>query len=377
MAATKQSPTVVLQTEGLTRRFGQTLAVDGVNISVERGEFVSVLGPSGCGKTTLLRLIAGFITPSEGRLSIAGRDVTNAPPYLRSCGLVFQNYALFPHLTVFENVAYGLRARRVGKVEVARRVHDVLEMVRLTDKVKQHPKMLSGGQQQRVAIARALVTRPEILLLDEPLSNLDALLRNEMRVEIKRLIDQTSATTILVTHDQQEALSLADRVLILRNGRLQQVGAPEEIYERPRTASVATFMGTVNLFAVLESAPTAVPGRFAVTAEGGIRAEATRVDPAGRTANGQLFCVRPDRIRMQHAGSRDSSHVNVCRGTVTQRFYMGNAVQYIVVVGDLTFNVLHQVSAGDAYTIDDDVELAWDASSALLVDRDGPENGVA
>jgi len=233
--------------ENLTKRFGTHLAVDGLSLGVEKGEFVSLLGPSGCGKTTTLQMIAGFVEPTAGAITLEGRDLLAVKPAKRGLGIVFQSYALFPHMTVAENVAFGLEMQGVAAVERARRVGETLELVGLAAFSGRFPRQLSGGQQQRVALARALVIRPRILLLDEPLSNLDAKLREEMQIELRQIQRTVGTTTILVTHDQAEAMALSDRIVVMNQGRAEQVGPPHEAYERPATSFVASFLGKTNL----------------------------------------------------------------------------------------------------------------------------------
>ena len=236
---------IVLQ--NLSRRYGDQLALDSLNLSFGAGEFFSLLGPSGCGKTTTLRLIAGFDRPDRGRVLLQGRDLTDVPPHRRPVNLVFQNYALFPHLSVWDNVAFGPRSLRLAAAEVRRRVGEALEVVRLADLARRRPHQLSGGQQQRVALARALVNAPAALLLDEPLAALDPDLRRTMRAELQRIQRQVGITFVLVTHDREEALSLSDRLAVLHEGRLEQVGTPRQLYDCPRSAVVATFLGAANL----------------------------------------------------------------------------------------------------------------------------------
>ncbi|MBP2018212.1 iron(III) transport system ATP-binding protein [Symbiobacterium terraclitae] len=233
--------------EGVVKRFEGHAAVAGVSLTVESGELFTLLGPSGCGKTTLLRVLAGFYQQDEGNVRFGDRLVNDVPAHKRNTGMVFQNYAVFPHMTVFENVAYGLKARKVGGQELQRRVTEALEMVKLADLKDRMPSQLSGGQQQRVALARALVIQPQLLLMDEPLSNLDAKLRIEMRTEIRRLQRQYGITTIYVTHDQEEALAISDRIAVMNQGRVEQVGSPRDIYFNPQTLFVAGFIGTTNL----------------------------------------------------------------------------------------------------------------------------------
>ncbi len=231
----------------VTKRFGELTAIDQISLAVRRGELMTLLGPSGCGKTTLLNLVAGFLLPESGEIAIDGRQVTNIPTYRREIGIMFQNYALFPHMNVAENVGYGLRMRRLPKPEIARRVADALALVKLEGVNDRKPRQLSGGQQQRVALARALIIRPKVLLLDEPFSALDRNLRAAMQVELKDIQRKLGVTTIFVTHDQGEALSLSDRIAVIAEGRIRQLGAPGEIYRRPADRFVASFIGDVNV----------------------------------------------------------------------------------------------------------------------------------
>ena len=253
-----------LTLDRLTKRFGTHAAVDGLSLSVEKGEFVSLLGPSGCGKTTTLQLIAGFVEPTSGAIHLEGRDLLAVKPARRGLGIVFQSYALFPHMTVAENVAFGLEMQGVAAAERVRRVGETLELVGLGAFTDRFPRQMSGGQQQRVALARALVIRPQILLLDEPLSNLDAKLREEMQIELRQIQRSLGTTTILVTHDQAEAMALSDRLVVMNHGRAEQVGAPHEAYERPATAFVASFLGKTNLV----NGATVRPEKIAFAVEG-------------------------------------------------------------------------------------------------------------
>jgi putative spermidine/putrescine transport system ATP-binding protein len=252
-----------LELDGLTRRYADVAVVDDLRLSVEKGEFVSLLGPSGCGKTTTLQMIAGFVEPSAGSIRLAGRELTKVKPAARGLGIVFQSYALFPHMTAAENIAFGLEMRGTPKSEKVRRVAEALALVGLAGLAERHPRRMSGGQQQRVALARALVIRPEVLLLDEPLSNLDAKLREEMQIELRQIQRTVGTTTILVTHDQGEAMALSDRIAVMNHGRIAQVARPTEIYAAPATAFVAGFLGKTNVLpaAAAVTAGLAVPAR--------------------------------------------------------------------------------------------------------------------
>jgi putative spermidine/putrescine transport system ATP-binding protein len=279
----------VVELRGCTRDYGAVRAVDALDLTVHEGEFLALLGPSGCGKTTTLNLIAGFVPPTAGRILIDGEDVTERPAHLRGLGVVFQSYALFPHLSIFENVAFGLRERRVPAAEVARRVGDALELVRLDRTGRQRPAELSGGMQQRVALARALVYRPRVLLLDEPLAALDRKLREGMRDELRAIQRAVGITTIFVTHDQAEALGLSDRIAVMSAGRIEQLGAPREIYEHPRTRFVADFIGASTVLrGRAASADRVTVSGVDLGVKGAALAVGTDVDLA----------IRPERVRL-------------------------------------------------------------------------------
>ena len=323
----------VVEVEGITKRFGEVVAVDDVSLVVEQGQIISLLGPSGCGKTTTLRLIAGFETPDAGRIRISGEDMHGRRPYERNVGLLFQDYALFPHMTVEQNVGYGLRHRGFERSAIPRRVGEMLDLVKLTGLEKRRPAQLSGGQQQRVALSRALATQPEVMLLDEPLSALDAKLRQELRIELKEILGAVGSTTIVVTHDQEEAMSLAEHVIVMDLGRIRQQGTPVEIYARPANKFVAEFIGRSNWF----------QGQLGGEVGGGLRSfqctegfELVVPNPDDADALGHEVCVRPERIAVgPSTGDGDggrSEAVNVIAGEVADVAYLGADVHLFVVL---------------------------------------------
>jgi putative spermidine/putrescine transport system ATP-binding protein len=283
----------LLELDSVAKHFGQTIAVDAFSLTVGKGEFVSFLGPSGCGKTTTLQMIAGFLDPSHGTIRLEGRDLLKIPPARRGLGIVFQSYALFPHMTAAENVSFGLEMRRVPRAEREERVRAVLTMVGLKGYEDRHPRRMSGGQQQRVALARALVVRPSVLLLDEPLSNLDARLREDMQIELRQIQRNLGTTTILVTHDQIEAMSLSDRIVVMSKGCIEQIGTPQEVYERPASAFVAQFLGKTNEFRATVDR-TVSPAKLVA---GSWSAPA----PAGVT-DAVTISIRPERIGFGASG---------------------------------------------------------------------------
>jgi iron(III) transport system ATP-binding protein len=309
--------------DGVSKRFGATLAVDDVSLTVEPGEFLTLLGPSGCGKTTTLRVVAGLEEPTAGRVVIDGEDVTDRPPHARDVSMVFQSYALFPHLTVFENVAYGLRSLRRPPAEVARAVSEALDLVGMAALASRAPAALSGGQQQRVALARALVLRPRVLLFDEPLSNLDAKLRKRMRGEIRALQRATAITALYVTHDQTEALAMSDRIAVMAHGRIEQLGSAAEVYARPATRFVAEFIGDANFFAV------EIRGRDPSGITVRLGPLDIRVPGAGPGAGQAVLVVRPEAVRLRPAGS-GSAPSGELGGQVRQAAYLGSAGEYVV-----------------------------------------------
>ncbi len=340
--------------EGLGKSYGETPVVSGVDLTIRPGEFVTLLGPSGCGKTTILRMVAGLVPPSTGRILVDGADITQLPSHRRNMGLVFQNYALFPHMTVAGNVAFGLEMRGVKRTEATARVREVLDLVRLADYGERHPRQLSGGQQQRVALARALVVRPAVLLLDEPLSNLDAKLRESLRDEIRAIQERLHTTTLFVTHDQTEALTMSDRVVVLSAGRIEQVGTPVEIYDQPASPFVATFIGRVNRMDVTVAASDAAGCAVAAP---GLNGRSLRSLPVGARAHAM---VRPQRITLS------PGHVegeNRLAGTVARVVFAGDLVQIDVETPAGTLAVEQPrrgLAAGDAVT------ASWEAADMML-----------
>jgi len=314
---------IAVELDGVTKRFGKIAALDDVSLLVRRGELMTLLGPSGCGKTTLLNLVGGFLMPDSGEIAIDGQRVTNVPAYRREIGIMFQNYALFPHMNVAANVGYGLRMRRVAKAEIARRVADALALIKLAGLEDRKPRQLSGGQQQRVALARALVIRPKVLLLDEPFSALDRNLRASMQVELKEIQRKLGVTTIFVTHDQSEALSLSDRIAVMAEGRIRQLGSPDEIYRRPVDRFVASFVGDVN---VLRARLERIDGAIATVALGAARVKVPSRTLQGATTGSivDLF-VRPEELRPAERGTAVAAD-----GIVAAQSYQGGHVDLYV-----------------------------------------------
>jgi len=350
-----------LELIGVEKHYGPVRAVDRVSLAIEQGERLALLGPSGCGKTTTLNLVAGFLTPDAGEIRIAGRDVARLPPHKRNTGMVFQSYALFPHLPVTENVAFGLRMRRIERSAMARRVAEALALVRLHHLGDRYPRQLSGGQQQRVALARALVIHPEILLLDEPLSNLDAKLRQEMRVELVGILKSVGITTIFVTHDQDEALSLADRVVVMNAGRIEQVGTPVEVYEEPATAFVAKFLGEPNVLAARVA--SVAGGEIACELEGGYRVVSER-KASVQVGDRVEVIVRAERVRLARG---PSGLPNSFPARLEHVMYLGSDLRYLIQLGP------HRLTAVEKNRGDGDVPVAgqtlhveWPARESLV-----------
>ena len=343
-----------LSLQGVRKEFNGVVAVESFSLEVEPGEFVSFLGPSGCGKTTTLRMVAGFEPPTSGTIRLAGEDVTYAKPNERNIGMVFQSYALFPNMTVAENIAFGLRVRKEEGAARSERVAELLDLIHLPDKAKAYPNELSGGQQQRVALARALAIRPQLLLLDEPLSALDAKIRDDLRAEIRRIQRQLSITTIYVTHDQEEALALSDRIVVMSKGQMEQVGEPFEIYNNPATTFVASFVGQLNRLPVTVVDPAL--GRLRV-GRSEIRTTSLIESPEGAEVS---LMMRPEEVTL------DAEEENVLEGTVESVTFLGSIVRVQVAVdgGRLTadlFNerLLELPVAGDATPISFPSHACW------------------
>ncbi|HZB56782.1 MAG TPA: ABC transporter ATP-binding protein [Reyranella sp.] len=344
-----------LSLNGLSKHYGDFYAVREVSLTIADGEFLVLLGPSGCGKTTTLRMIAGFIEPSAGHVRLAGQDVTLLPPWRRNAGMVFQSYALFPHMTVAQNVAFGLEMRKLPRADIERRVEEVLALVRLGGYGGRLPRQLSGGQQQRVALARALAIRPDVLLLDEPLSNLDAKLRQEVRVEIRELQRQLGLTTVMVTHDQEEALTMADRLVVMNEGSVRQVGSQRDLYERPADRFVAGFVGRTTFLAGSIEAP----GRF--RSDGGLALACTGGNP-GRAA----LSLRPERVEigLQPRSGLDNS----LPGTVEFVSYLGALIDVHVRLSPSDRLVVQIANREGGFTpeVGQPVHVGWPASAAQV-----------
>jgi len=357
---------------GVTKRFGHMVAVDDVTIEVGRGEFFSLLGPSGCGKTTSLRMIAGFEEPDAGRVELTGRDIVGVAPYKRNVNTVFQSYALFPHLTVADNVAFGLRRKKVSKSDIRDRVKHYLDLVQLRGYDDRRPSQLSGGQQQRVALARALVNEPAVLLLDEPLGALDLKLRKQMQLELMRIQREVGVTFVYVTHDQEEALVMSDRLAVMAHGQVEQVGHPEDIYERPATRFVAGFIGTSN---IIEAAVTGRAGDLLqVAAAPGDRLLVGA--PTGRSISpGDMlaFTVRPEKLRIVAEDEPVADHLCTIAGTVIDVVYQGVSTQLVVRTdAGTTLVVFRQNSerVSDAGVPGTRARLVWDPEFNVVLAGD-------
>jgi ABC-type Fe3+/spermidine/putrescine transport system ATPase subunit len=340
--------------------YGKFVAVRDFSLSIRKGSFVTLLGPSGCGKTTILRSIAGLVDISAGQIMIGGQRVDDVPIYKRNIGLVFQSYALFPHKSVFDNVAFGLKYRNVPKPEIARKVGQALAMVRLPGSEKKLPSQLSGGQQQRIALARAIVFEPQVLLLDEPLSALDANMREEMRVEIKKIQKETGITAIFVTHDQEEALSMSDRIVVMNAGSAEQIGTPEEVYERPATAFVADFLGKANMLAGTAGKPDG-----AVTLAAGQMVNVVSPKPLAPGSKVTVV-VRPQKLSVGAAASG-----NRLSGRVVSTSYLGGSAIYEIDIGGGTTIRANTPISGRVFREGEPIEVGFDPAGCVLLDESG------
>lgn len=350
-----------LELQGLVKRYGDSTAVDGVSMTIPGGEFVTLLGPSGSGKTTTLNMIAGFAEVDEGQILMDGRAIDEVPSHKRNLGIVFQHYALFPHMTAEANVAFSLKQRKVPATERRERVARALDMVQLGEYADRYPRQLSGGQQQRVALARALVFEPRVLLMDEPLGALDKKLREWLQLEFKRIHKELGITFIYVTHDQEEALVLSDRIAVFNEGRIEQVGSATELYERPRTRFVAEFIGESNCF----SGRTAEGG--AVLESGDYRLRTPKLAEAG-DASPATVIVRPERLALRRADSTVPAEANVIAGTVRQEIYLGSSRKVEVDLDDGTMLTVREPAAIEAVGQGGErVEVFWTASDSVIV----------
>jgi spermidine/putrescine transport system ATP-binding protein len=366
------APETDVRLDRVTKRFHDVVAVDDLSMEIRRGEFFSMLGPSGCGKTTTLRMIGGFEEATAGTIYLGDADVTGLPPFRRDVNTVFQNYALFPHLSVFENVAFGLRRRKVAGSELERRVGDMLELVELPGYERRKPTQLSGGQQQRVALARALINHPRVLLLDEPLGALDLKLRKQMQIELKRIQTEVGITFIYVTHDQEEAMTMSDQIAVMRHGKIEQLGSPEELYEHPTTAFVAGFLGVSNLLDgdVIGRDDGWVAVRLADGST--VRAPAELVNGAHSVRVG----VRPEKLRVTPSGSEERSSddgLNSLGGTVLDASYIGVSTQYLIETADghrlvVYAQNLETSGASEALADGQQVRVSWKPQHTFVIE---------
>ncbi|MDM5358933.1 ABC transporter ATP-binding protein [Peribacillus sp. ACCC06369] len=359
-----------VEIKGAFKQFGSNVVLNGIDLEVKQGELLTLLGPSGCGKSTTLNLIAGFLDADRGEVHIKGNNVTKVPPYKRDLGMVFQTYSLFPHMTVYENLSFGLKLRKIGKAEQKKKISKALELVKMSGLENRYPRELSGGQRQRVAISRALVVEPELLLLDEPLSNLDAKLRHELRAEIKRLQKEIGVTTIFVTHDQEEALSMSDRVVVMNAGKIEQISTPTDIYNHPKTEFVFQFIGKSNCF---EGNVSAVDKRKVSVKIG---SDITHVDADNimgndndlKTGDEVKLYIRPEKLQIFSADDTSLSHLDFHRAKISQINYLGTSWEINVLLQSKSIQVL--TSAFDSsWQNGSEVLIGWSPSEVMLVKK--------
>ena len=352
----------VLKLTGINKYFGSNHVIHNVNLDIKKGDFVTFLGPSGCGKTTLLRMVAGFYEPDEGQILLNGRNIEKVPPYDRNTAMVFQEYALFPTMTVFENVSYGLRVKKTAEAEVQQRVQQALELMQLIGMETRYPNQLSGGQQQRVAVARALVMQPDVLLLDEPLSNLDAKLRETVRVELREIQQKMQLTTIYVTHDQSEALSMSDMIVVMRGGFIHQIGNPQEIYFQPKTAFVADFIGTTNLLEVtlagnaVRYMDTLIP----------LASDVAIDESAGR----YRLSIRPESLRVTREAPQ-TGEVSI-PAVIKSKMFLGEKVRYFLADSSDKEWIVDAFDPG-RYLLDGQVNITFHPEKAWLIQGNDPD----
>ena len=356
---------VAIALEGVSKGFGETRAVRDVTVAIGEGEFFSLLGPSGCGKTTTLRMIAGFEVPDEGRIVLQGQDVTSVSANRRKVNMVFQQYALFPHMSIYDNVAFGLKVKRVPRSEHSERVHEMLRVVELEGLERRRTRQLSGGQQQRVALARALVNKPAALLLDEPLGALDVKLRKQMQFELKRIQAELGTTFVYVTHDQEEALAMSDRIAVMNGGRVEQIGSPREIYEHPETAFVADFIGSLN---ALEIEVGELVGSYALARLGEYERVVVPVGSTVRVGDAVRIAVRPERVLMGRTNGPVPDGGSRLDGTIAEIVYLGMYTQFHVDtrLGRVVCHRLADESL-DAFETGSPVALTWESDHAALL----------
>jgi spermidine/putrescine transport system ATP-binding protein len=369
-------PVVDVRLVDVVKQFGDSVAVDHIDLEVQDGEFFSLLGPSGCGKTTTLRMIGGFEQPTSGLIELQGQDVTWLPPYQRQVNTVFQNYALFPHMTIFENVAFGLRRKGVRDKDVKGRVTEMLELVELPGFERRKPTQISGGQAQRVALARALINRPAVLLLDEPLGALDLKLRKQMQVELKRIQQEVGITFIYVTHDQEEAMTMSDRIAVMNRGRYEQLDDPEALYERPKTKFVAGFLGISNLLPARRDGSDNGYAGFRLADGSAVRVPSRIVEGRGTDV---AIGIRPEKFRMIEPSKEVAPGLNRTPGTVTHASYLGVSTQYIVTLADghrvtVFEQNVERATKAELWAAGEQVVLAWSPDHCFVVEDGGSEN---